>query len=372
MTVRSVDRRGKRILVIDITYRGSDGALQRHRRDSVATTLAGAREEERLLRERIARTGSPYETNPEQREPVLYREVVQRYRTTYMQTQLKATTRRGYDVVLETHLLPKLGDRKITDIDGRAAWELDFELARRSGRKKGKKIQSSTRNNVQIVLRSTLRFAKQQGWIETMPPSLPALRRPEQTVLSIPTDQQVSMILAHASRCARPALLLMAHAGLRPNEVRALRAGDVRWSSAERGELVVREGVSFGERHSPKTGQRQIPMTPALALELNACAQLPPSAPIAITGKGKPWGQWGLDQAFRRAVRRAGLSGWSVYTLRHYAITTWLRAGIRVHVVQKMAGHKHLSTTQGYLHLVDGDLEQAARLLEARFAAAAE
>ncbi|MDC3987570.1 tyrosine-type recombinase/integrase [Polyangium jinanense] len=49
------------------------------------------------------------------------------------------------------------------------------------------------------------------------------------------------------------------------------------------------------------------------------------------------------------------------YPLRHYAITSWLRAGIPVHVVQRMAGHKHLATTQRYVHFMKQDLEEAAR-----------
>lgn len=57
------------------------------------------------------------------------------------------------------------------------------------------------------------------------------------------------------------------------------------------------------------------------------------------------------------------MSGWSVYALRHYAITFWLRRGIPVHVVQKMAGHTNLSTTQRYVHFLKGDLEDAARRL---------
>ena len=64
---------------------------------------------------------------------------------------------------------------------------------------------------------------------------------------------------------------------------------------------------------------------------------------------GEPWGQYGLDSAFGRIRNRAGFAGWSVYALRHYAITTWLRRGIPVHVVQKMAGHRNLSTTQHYV-----------------------
>ena len=75
---------------------------------------------------------------------------------------------------------------------------------------------------------------------------------------------------------------------------------------------------------------------------------------------GKPWGQHGIAQAFNRVMESAGLSGWSVYALRHYAITLWLRAGIPVHVVQRMAGHTNLSTTQRYVHHVKTDLEEAA------------
>lgn len=40
-----------------------------------------------------------------------------------------------------------------------------------------------------------------------------------------------------------------------------------------------------------------------------------------------------------------------MFCLRHYVITSWLRAGIPVHVVQRMAGHTNLSTTQRYVPL---------------------
>src|SRR5262249_49349830 len=83
----------------------------------------------------------------------------------------------------------------------------------------------------------------------------------------------------------------------------------------------------------------------------------------ALTAGGKPWGQYGLDRAFERVRDRAGFAGWSVYSLRHYAITTWLRKGIPVHVVQKMAGHKNLATTQHYVHFLKTDLEDGARRL---------
>lgn len=85
---------------------------------------------------------------------------------------------------------------------------------------------------------------------------------------------------------------------------------------------------------------------------------------LALTARGEPWGQYGLANVFERVRDRAGLAGWSVYALRHYAITTWLRRGIPVHVVQKMAGHRNLATTQHYIHHLRADLDEAARRLD--------
>ena len=125
--------------------------------------------------------------------------------------------------------------------------------------------------------------------------------------------------------------------------------------------MSVREGRSFGETHTPKTGQREVPVTPELGrllapVEAGAREEL-----VAMTARGKPWGQSGLVQAFERVRDRVGLEGWSVYCLRHYAITSWLRAGVPVHVVQRMAGHKNLATTQRYVHHLKEDLEEAGR-----------
>ncbi|WP_282425705.1 site-specific integrase [Polyangium sp. 15x6] len=159
----------------------------------------------------------------------------------------------------------------------------------------------------------------------------------------------------------------MAYAGLRPNEVRALRRRDMRLrresGEAVGGFLAVREGWSHGETHTPKTGVREVPVVPALARLLGPIEEGPRDGHVALNERGKPWGQYGLDQAFERVRKRAGLEGWSVYCLRHYAITAWLRAGVPVHVVQKMAGHKHLSTTQRYVHYLKEDLEEAGRRL---------
>jgi integrase len=272
------------------------------------------------------------------------------------------TTRHGYSLVLDRELLPRFRDKPIVEVDGEAAAKIDLVLTKQ-------KLGKNTRNNAQIVLRSVLRFAVEKGDLGVMPSGLPRLKQPEPSILEIPSDDHVATILANACPAQRRAFGLMAYAGLRPNEVRGLPRRDMKLRREDGvpvgGFLSIREGHSYGERHTPKTGLREIPIARTLALLLGDVEHGPRDGLVALTGDAKPWGQNGLYVAFERVRDRAGLAGWSVYTLRHYAITSWLRRGIPVHVVQKMAGHKNLSTTEHYVHFLKMDLEDAARRLDA-------
>ncbi|UQA60389.1 tyrosine-type recombinase/integrase [Polyangium aurulentum] len=333
MTIRKETRRGEPRLVIDINYRKRDGRKGRYRRDAQVQTHAAARTEERRLLGTLAQHGEPFEPaaldddagagNGDELSKT-FGEVVAEYRATYMVTDLKITTRRGYGSVLDSTLVPRFGELPLAEVDGAAACELDLELCK-------EELSQSTRNNVQAVLRSVLRFAVGRGYLSEPPGGLPRLKPIGQSILEIPSDEEVRRILEAASEAHRRSFAIMAYAGLRPNEVRALRRRDVRlrWQGTEAvgGFLSVREGQSHGQTHTPKTGQREVPIAAALARLLGPVERELRDGFVAVNDRGEPWGQWGLDQAFERVRKRAGLEGWSVYCLRHYAITMWLRRG---------------------------------------------
>lgn len=373
MPVRKVDRNGESRLLIDIQYKTRDGKRARFRKDAEIQSMTAARAEEKRYLVNIAQYGSPHEPSetannedkaPEAAPTMTFAEVVDEFQKTFMVTDLKVTSRRGYNSVLRSTLVPRFGSLAIDKVDSKAAANLDLELTKR-------KLSQSTRNNTQIVLRSVMRFAKKREYIKDGPTNLPRLKPIGQQVLEIPSDEQVDHIIESAIESHRLTFALMSDAGLRPNEVRALRCKGVqlKWENSELigGFITVREGRSYGEIHTPKTGQREIPISRDLARRLAAVVQnASREKHVACNDDGEPWGQHGIDQAFGRTAERAGVEGWSVYCLRHYAITSWLRAGIPVHVVQRMAGHKNLSTTQRYVHFLKGDLEEAARRLPTR------
>ncbi|HRI69458.1 MAG TPA: site-specific integrase [Polyangium sp.] len=348
---------------------------------SEVQTLDAAIAEDAQFVQNIARFGEPY-APPSTPNPInnaddktalntettmTFAEVVDEFRETFMLTDLKITTRKGYESVLQANLLPRFGHWPIDKVNGKDAADLDLVLTKR-------RLTRATRNNTQLVLRSVLRYAKGREYIDDAPKNLPSLKTVGQTVREIPTDEQVDRILAKAILAHRLTFTLMSDAGLRPNEVRALRCKDVqlKWQNGEAigGFITVREGRSHGEIHTPKTGQREIPISRALAkLLAMVVRQGSRHDHVALCEGSKPWGQSGIDAAFRRTCKHARIEGFSVYCLRHYAITSWLRAGIPVHVVQRMAGHTNLSTTQRYVHGLKSDLEGAARRLPSRHVA---
>jgi len=67
-----------------------------------------------------------------------------------------------------------------------------------------------------------------------------------------------------------------------------------------------------------------------------------------------------LKQSFKRAVRRAGISGLRFHHLRHEATSRFFEKGLNVMEVASVTGHKTLQMLKRYTHLSAGDL--ASRL----------
>jgi len=367
MTVRVVTRRDQRRLVVDIHYRNSDGRTVRYRHDAEVQTLQAARAEDRRRLTRLATTGTPYgvlsedgvpvvaepepEPEPEPDAGPLFREVAKEYMAAYATSNLKPSTRVGYDKRLKGFLLIELGHLPISMITPSKIRELDAQLVETG-------VKPTTRRGHQIVLRSILcRFAVERGYLDA-PPPFPRLPRCGERIHTALDPEEVARLLdAARSPAHRRAFLLAAYAGLRAGEVRALRWKDVDLRART---LTVRLSRCRGFLATPKSGnERLIPLHDVLFRELSSSGKQDPDALVSVTRKGKPWGEWGLRQVFNRACERAGLEGWRLHDLRHFFVTSLFRGGAPAPAVQALAGHADLSTTQRYAHTTRADLRSA-------------
>lgn len=361
MTIRKVERDGKSRWVLDIPYKTVGGKRERYRRDAQVQTKSGAEAEHRRLLVELAHTGTlAKESAPEQaeEEPARYtfEDAVRHFRATHLKSALKPSTRYSYEDRIDAVLLPRFGALPLDSIVGEVVTKLDVELV-------ADELAPSTRAKVQTVLRSILRDSVRAGLLDAMP-ALPALPKVGRKVTRPLRRDDLEAILGAAGPAARLAFELAAFTGLRASEVRGLRWSDV---DLKIGTIAVRRGITRGIETTPKSHhQRLIPIGPRVraALEVAERRKATPWAPVALTELGKPWAEFGLNQAFKRAVKRAGRRGWSFHDLRHFFVSELFRNGASAVAVQQLAGHADLATTQRYADLDANDLRRTIERID--------
>ena len=127
------------------------------------------------------------------------------------------------------------------------------------------------------------------------------------------------------------------YAGLRPSEILRLTPGDINMAASK----IHIQGPT-------KTGYaRSVDMHPDLRPYLDEV--------LAETEKGQRLFKCdvnSLGRELREVIKLAKIAGVTPYSLRHSFITYLLRAGADLRKTMDLAGHKKLSTTQRYLHVV--------------------
>jgi integrase len=151
---------------------------------------------------------------------------------------------------------------------------------------------------------------------------------------------------------------VLAYAGLRPGELRALRWGDVR----ERTILVQRGADPDGKAKTTKTcAVRTVRLLTPLAADLREwrmASGRPGDGALVFPGRdGEAWTKDDWDvfrrRGWRTACRRAGLDAAPrPYDLRHSFASLLLAEGRTVHYVAAQLGHSPVLTLSTYGHLI--------------------
>ena len=168
MTVRIEVRRGTRRYVIDIRYTNNAGTKARFRQDAEVQTQPAARAEDQRRMMLVAKTGLPFVPPPElaksdvggvEKKTPTFHEAAMSFLDLHGSTRLKPSTTRSYRDVLKARLTPHIGHLSVDQITPIVIRELDGKLVAR-------RLKASSRSQVQCLIRSTLRHAKEAGFLE--------------------------------------------------------------------------------------------------------------------------------------------------------------------------------------------------------------
>jgi integrase len=177
------------------------------------------------------------------------------------------------------------------------------------------------------------------------------------------TPDQVGALKRSAASTLDAAIYtLAAEAGPRLSEIRALKVRNVDF---EAGVVRFEDGFTTRGGHAGNKGRRvrSVPMSDNVRRALRPyCKDRPEDALLFEHSikRGEPICGSSLYRRFRNAAKRAGLPSLRFHDLRHSFGTQAIRA-FNIYEVQRMMGHRHITTTERYLHYAPSP-EAAAKL----------
>lgn len=179
--------------------------------------------------------------------------------------------------------------------------------------------------------------------------------------------QQLNRILSAAGNSRyslrNRLIILMQHlSGMRVGEVAALLYGDVvATDGTVKAEVCLTAAQTKGNR------SRVVLLPERLRAELAHYVQQHPNKrndrPLFYTERSKGFTADTLTHIVNGLYKRAGLDGCSSHSGRRTFITNLAEQGVSARVLQQLAGHQNLATTQRYIDIKPSMLRSAVELV---------
>jgi integrase len=292
---------------------------------------------------------------------------VQEWRTS-VAVNLKGSTARAMESHLHAHILPKLGDLSLTEINTKTVQDFVAYLA--SGKRSRKTVE-----NVLLTLSSILRVARAWDYAcgnftladITMPRE--GVRQEQRCF----TDEEMGRIIAAAPEPFGTILVLTSVLGLRIGEVLALRVSDVDFTKKI---IRVRQSVDAATRTvqgvKSQASSADLPMPSQLQTRLrkHLLAHAGKSELLFSNRRGRPFSANKLrEKQLHPLLVKLGIPRGGFHSMRHGAASSLLADGATPAVVQRQLRHSDPRITLGiYGHVVGNQQRDAVENRSARIA----
>lgn len=277
------------------------------------------------------------------------------------------STVRPYERHVKLHILPVLGDQKLSRLTAPAIERFKAELLQTRSRAMARKVLSS--------LKMMIGEAMRQGYIaqNVAAPVKVDGRGRDRDRIAIPSKTEVNAIINAAEGRWRPLLIVAIFTGLRASELRGLR-----WSDVDLGGKtisVAQRADQWGSIGRPKSdaGQRVVPLPPMAVAALKewrlACPRgtadlVFPNGAGRVENHSNIAGR-GFDpvQIGAGVVSSAGEPKYSFHSLRHFYASWIIEQDFSPKRVQSLLGHSSIQMTYDtYGHLFPSLEDDHAKL----------
>ena len=352
---------------------------EKKRRMYVTRTIHGTkRQAEDIMRQLLVEIGAGADTTTEGTVAELVKKWLE-----ITSDSLSPTTLNEYKRLLDRHILPALGTRKVRGIK---VSELDAFYARlkKSGGAQGNGLSSQSVRHIHAIIHKIFNQAVKWGWASSNPASLASPPKLKSKQVIIPSVDQVIKLIESAKLSDEGFGCLLRSAavtGARRGELCALKWSDLDLSKRV---LTISRSIAGDKNDHMVEKDTKTHSSRSVTLDSDTCkilrdwqktcedrakkfnTKLVTEAFIFSDSpdSSQCWRPGRITLAFMRLCKKLEIKDVRFHDLRHFAATRMLVAGVPVKTVSGRLGHADAATTLNvYAHFVEASDAQAAQVL---------
>lgn len=285
----------------------------------------------------------------------------------YISRRVKESTRQTKLNIVNRHILPHFGKRKIGEIDTKDVIRWHDTIMESIDEKTGRKYKPVYLKTIHNQLTAIFNYAVRFYGLQKNPAALVGnLGSDTDVKTSCWSVEQMRRFSAYMQQFPRYFYFfeVALWTAAREGEILALSPRDINW---EEKTLSITKTYCMlnGEEHitSPKTrtSNRVIPLPDFLVEELreymNLLYDIGPDDRLFNLSKGQ------VTRMLKRAAKDLGLPEIRVHDIRHSALTAMLGAHVPPHVVSRIAGHSNMQILNRYTHVLPEDERNVAAVM---------
>lgn len=204
----------------------------------------------------------------------------------------------------------------------------------------------------QSAIKSFFKWLNQNGLTENNPTDKLRGVRPKETLPKPIPKTDMEKIFIQVKKLElnqRTYFYTLRDLGLRASEGVNLEVEDIQWDKGQ--EMIRVKGKGNRERIIPLSWDIQC------TRHLKRLCEKKKSGPLFVTQQGdKATYDWAYYW-WTKLMEDCDMD-YTIHQLRHTAITGWVRSGMSLLAVKRLAGHRLLSTTEGYTQVTTDDLRR--------------